>query len=100
MVNKIIWTQKAVFQVEDILNFLSQEVSDQSATKFLEIIMSKIKSLENNTYEGRLAPNMRTVRFVLIGKSHRLYYRRHGLTLFITQVYDTRQNTDKKPYSK
>ena len=50
MVNKIIWTQKAVFQVEDILNFLSQEVSDQSATKFLEIIMSKIKSLENNTY--------------------------------------------------
>ena len=75
--------------------------------KTLEIGLFSLKCVEFTmvyhrirNYEGRLAPNMRTVRFVLIGKSHRLYYRRHGLTLFITQVYNTRQNTDKKPYSK
>lgn len=100
MANKVIWTQKAVVQIENILTFLSEDVSDQSASKFLELIMSKVKSLENNTYEGRIVPKMRTVRFILVGKHHRLYYRRNGLTLVVTQIYDTRQSVDKKPYRK
>ncbi len=100
MVNKIVWTEKATNQVEEILLFLSQEISESTAVKFLETILKKIKSLENNSYEGRPVPNMRTIRFVLIGKYHRLYYRRNGLTLFITQIFDTRQNPNSKPYSK
>ena len=38
--------------------------------------------------------------FVIIEKHHRLYYRRNGLTLYVAQIYDTRQHPDKKPYSK
>jgi plasmid stabilization system protein ParE len=100
MVNKIVWTEKATNQVENILLYISKEVSEQSATAFLDTLMTKVKSLEANTYEGRLAPKMRTVRFVLIGKNHRLYYRRSGNTLFITQLYDTRQDPSKSPYIK
>ena len=100
MVNKIEWTLNAVNQVEGVLEFLTKEVSENASIKFLETVLSKVKSLENNTYEGRPVPNMRTVRFVIFEKHHRLYYRRHGRTLFITNVYDTRQNPDKRPYSK
>jgi plasmid stabilization system protein ParE len=66
MVNQVVWTPKAVNQVEDILEFLTKEVSENAATKFLETVLSKVKSLEYNTYEGRPVPNMRTVRFVLV----------------------------------
>ncbi len=100
MVNKVVWTQKAVNQMENVLNFLSDEVSEKAATKFLETVLNKVKTLENNTYEGRPIPNKKTIRFVIIEKHHRLYYRRNGLTLYVAQIYDTRQHPDKKPYSK
>ena len=55
MVNKVVWTQKAVNQMENVLNFLSDEVSEKAATKFLETVLNKVKTLENNTYEGDLS---------------------------------------------
>jgi plasmid stabilization system protein ParE len=100
MVNKIIWTQKATDHIDSILAYLHYEVSPLTASKLLELTKDKIKGLENNTFEGRPVPHMRTIRFILVGKYHRLYYRRNGNTLFITQFYDTRQHPDSQPYSK
>jgi hypothetical protein len=48
--------------------------------------------------DGRPISSRKTIRFVLVGKYHRMYYRKHGLTLFITRFFDTRQNPDKRPY--
>lgn len=48
--------------------------------------------------EGRPVPPLKTIRFVRIGKYHRMYYRKHGLTLHITHFFDMRQDPKKRPY--
>ena len=98
MLNKIEWTQTSLNEVIEILNYLRIEVSDASAQKLADLINKKISMLETNRVEGRQVPTRKTIRYVLVGKHHRLYYRKNGLTLCITRFYDTRQNPYKQPY--
>ncbi len=99
MVNKIEWTKTSLAELGQILIHLRDEVSDNSAQKFADLVKLKIYKLSSKTFEGRPVPNHKSIRFILLGKYHRLYYRRHGLTLFITRFYDARQNPTKRPYS-
>ena len=100
MVSKIVWTRKAVVSFENTLEYLHAQVSEQAAMKFANTVMTKVENLGANRFDGQPVANTKSIRFILIGKYHRLYYRRDGLSLFITQLYDTRQNPDKRPYSK
>ena len=99
MVNRIEWTQTALAELAQILKYLRDEVSNQAARRFVDILKKKIQMLETNKIEGRLVPKRKSLRFVTFGKNHRLYYRRHGLTLYLTRIYDTRQNPDNRPYN-
>jgi plasmid stabilization system protein ParE len=98
MVNRIEWSQTATIELGQILTYLRFEVSYQTALNFSELLQKRIALLETNKIEGRPVLNRKSIRFILLGKHHRIYYRRHGLTLYITRLYDTRQNIDKKPY--
>jgi plasmid stabilization system protein ParE len=98
MVKRIEWTQTALVELGQVLNYLKNEVSIDTAIIFSDLLKKKIKNLETNKIEGRLVPTKKTIRFILLGKHHRIYYRRHGLTLFITRIFDTRQDPKKRPY--
>ena len=100
MVKRIEWSLTATAELGQILTYLRFEVSYQTALNFNELLQKRIDLLRTNRIEGRPVLNRKTVRFILLGKYHRLYYRRHGLTLYIARIYDTRQNPDKLPYKK
>ena len=100
MVNKIEWTKTSLAELGQILLYLKDKVSEDAAMKFADLVKSKISQLSNRPFDGRPVPEHNNIRFVLLGKFHRLYYRRHGLMLFITRFYDTRQNPTKRPYAK
>jgi plasmid stabilization system protein ParE len=98
MVNRVEWTQIALAELAQILLYLREKTSSQTAQRFADLVKQKIYQLETNRMEGRRVPTRKTIHFILIGKNHRLYYRKHGATLYITRIYDTRQNPDKSPY--
>jgi plasmid stabilization system protein ParE len=98
MVRKIEWSKMALAELGQILTYLRYEVSDIAAERFADLVRHKINQLAANTFDGRPVPTRKNIRFILLGKYHRLYYRRHGLTLYITRFFDTRQDPEKRPY--
>ena len=98
MAKRIEWSQKAIRELSNNINYLKREISLTSAERFAQLIRQRIEQVEKQPTMGRKTPNHKTVRFVLVGKNHRLYYRVHGSTLFITAIFDTRQDPNKRPY--
>ncbi len=98
MVKKIEWTKTSLVDLSQILIYLRDEVSENASIKFAGLVKLKISQLADNNFEGRSIPNRKSIRFILLGKYHRLYYRRHGNILYVTRFYDTRQNPNKQPY--
>jgi plasmid stabilization system protein ParE len=99
MVKRIEWSKKAIGELYHVLGYLKNEVSITSSERFLDLVESHIEKIKKYPTKGRQAPNRKTIRFVLVGKNHRLYYRPHGSILYITALFDTRQDIDKRPYS-
>ncbi len=98
MAKRIEWSQKAIRALNYNIMYLKNEVSFASAENFVKAIQQRIEQVEKHPTMGRKAPNRKTIRFVLVGKNYRLYYRLHGSTLYITALFDTRQTPDKRPY--
>lgn len=99
MVERVEWSKKAIGELRHTLGYLKSEVSVNSSENFLDLVEKNIEKIKKYPMKGRPVPNRKTIRFVLIGKNHRLYYRPYGSVLFITALFDTRQNIDKRPYS-
>ena len=98
MAKRIEWSQKAIEELSRTIKYLKSEVSITSAERFAQLITQRIEQVEQHPTIGRKELKRKTIRFVLVGKNHRLYYRVHGLTLYITALFDTRQSPDKRPY--
>jgi plasmid stabilization system protein ParE len=99
MVKRIEWSKKGIGELYQILGYLKTEVSVTSSERFLDLVENHIEKIKKYPTKGRQVPNRKTIRFVLVGKNHRLYYRPHGSILFITALFDTRQDMSKRPYS-
>ena len=98
MAKRIEWSQKAIKRLSDAIKYLKLEVSHTSAVNFAELIDKRIEHIEKHPTVSRKVPNRKTIRFVLVGKHYRLYYRVHGSILYITALFDTRQDPSKRPY--
>ncbi len=98
MVNKIEFSRHSLAELGEIINYLEQNASEQAANKFADLVKKQLHQLKSNLVEGRPVPPLKTIRFVRIGQYHRMYYRKHGLTLHITHFFDTRQDPAKRPY--
>ncbi len=72
MVKKIEWTKTSLAELGQILLYLKDEVSDNAAIKFAELVELKISQLAANTFEGRAIPHYKNIRFIILGKFHRL----------------------------
>lgn len=99
MVERIEWSKKAIGELRHVLGYLKNEVSVSSSENFLDLVEKHIEKIKKYPTKGRPVPSRKTIRFVLVGKNHRLYYRRHGSILFITALFDTRQDFNKRPYA-
>jgi plasmid stabilization system protein ParE len=98
MVNRVVFTPTSLRELNSVISYLRNEVSSQAGENFINLIEKQVVQLESNLMDGRPVTARKTIRFVLVGKYHRLYYRKHGLTLYITRLFDTRQDPDKRPY--
>jgi plasmid stabilization system protein ParE len=99
MVKRIEWTKKAISELYATLDYLKKEFSENTSERFLDLVEKHIEGIKKHPTKGRLVPKRKTIRFVVFGKNHRCYYRVQGSTLYVTALFDTRQDIDKRPYS-
>lgn len=99
MVKRIRWNNRAIVKMDAWVAYFEQEISFQSATTLIKTVRSKIELISKYPTTGRPVKNMKTVRFINIDKQRQLYYRVHGTTLYITDLFNVRQNPNNKPYS-
>ena len=98
MVRKIEWNKRAITELYAIVSYWLEQDAKQAAFNFNEKVKESIDKLHDNRTVGRKAPNAKTIFFVLIGKNHRMYYRKIGSTIRIVSFLDTRQDPSKRPY--
>lgn len=98
MAYRIEWNKRAIGDLHAIISYFVQKGTIQAAVAFNQKVKEKIDKLANNKTVGRKASSAKTVLFVLVGKHHKLYYRKIGLTIRIVCFFDTRQDPRKSPY--
>ena len=81
------------------VDYFEKEISFQAASNLIKTVRDKVNFISKYPTTGRPAKNMKTVRFINIDKSRQLFYRVHGTTLYITDLFNVKQNPDNRPYS-
>ena len=98
MAKTVIWNKTASRQLDELLTYLHEEVSERAASRFLEKLYDRLDMLTRYPEAGRKSQKRKTVRFYRIDKHRQLYYRIHGRNLFVVFIFDTRQHPDKNRY--
>ena len=95
---KIVWTDTAKFQLEDIFNYHKDKTSLNSAKKIISKIISKSILLENNPNIGRKEPLLENRKFeyrFIIESNYKIIYWNEKKYIKIATVFDCRQNPVK-----
>lgn len=95
MAKQIKWNKRALADFKSIAEYLEENFSFQSAQNFVDQLYEKIEAVSKHPTIGRKAPKRKTVRFILVGKHRRLYYRIEGRNIIVSSIFDTRQHPDK-----
>jgi plasmid stabilization system protein ParE len=98
MANRVEWNKRAINDLRSIIIYNVNQGYLQAAASFNEKVREKVNKLANDRTVGRKSASAKTVLFVLVGKNHRMYYRKIGLTIRIVCFFDTRQDPKKAPY--
>ena len=98
MAYTIEWNKRAVADLQGIISYYVQQGMIQAAAAFNQKVRDKIDKLKQNRTVGRKSSTGKTILFVLVGKHHRMYYRKIGLTIRVVCFFDTRQDPRKSPY--
>lgn len=74
MVRVIVWKEEAEDQLDLILRYLFNEISESSAEKLYREISSRLLILSKYPESGNNLPEHPGIRYAQIRKSHYLYY--------------------------
>lgn len=95
---KVLWTDTARYQLEDIFDYYKAKVSTKTAKNLVRKIIDKTLYLEVNPYVGQkeelLTERKYEFRYLLEG-NYKIIYWLDGKYVKIASVFDCRQNPDK-----
>ena len=98
MVKRIIWKQAADRTFDDIVNYLHDTYSMQTAHNFATLVYDKIGRLAKQPLSAPKVAGRKTLRYVNFGKNYQMFYRVVGTTLVISNFFDSRQDPSKRPF--
>ena len=93
----IVWTNPAIKDLRKIFNYFKKKVSLNIANKIINSILANTSILKNQNIgikEQLLAHLGQEHRFI-IDDNYKIIYIIQNNTVYITHVFDTRQNPDK-----
>ncbi len=95
MPKQIIWSQKSVKDLGNILDYLANEWDNSVALKFLDIIEVLVIQISLNPHQFPLIHKKLNIRKCVITKHNSLFYRNKREHIEILRIYDTRQDPER-----
>jgi len=92
------WLNKAHLQLFEVAAYINSQFGYQVATEFITNAFALTDRIAVYPDSGRPSKRLKSVRYVRLGKHHRMYYRVKGSVLIIIALIDTRQDPGKDPY--
>ena len=90
--------KKANQRIHAIATYLEEEHSFQAAQNFVQNVYKTIDKVAKHPTRGRKVSISNTLQFINIDKHRQLFYRVHGTRLSIVDIFDTRQDPNKRPF--
>lgn len=95
---KLVYTKQALFNLEETLEFISTEVSHEKLMEIRNRILDKADTLLLQPFKGQKEPFLDH-----LGLGHRrlieghckIIYKVEGEHIYITDIFDSRQDPDK-----
>ena len=98
MVNTVFWTESAKLKLKEIYSFYRTAAGQKIADKLKSKIFRKTRLLKKNQFLGVIEPNLDHLglehRFLVLN-NFKIIYLNQGRNVFITDIFDTRQNPIK-----
>ncbi len=98
MVKQVSWNNDAEETFNSIAEYLQDNFSMATATRFADAVYDKIDMLIEQPEIGRPSPIDSFVRILKIDKHRLMFYSFDGSELIIIDFFDTRQNPNKRKY--
>ncbi len=95
---KILWTDFALYQLEDIYDYYKYKASPTVAKKLVKAIVNESLLLELNPFLGAKEPLLADKPFdyrYLVIKNYKIIYRFTQNLIVVVSVFDCRQNPEK-----
>jgi plasmid stabilization system protein ParE len=95
---QIKWTQIALEDYRQIVEYLVQEWTDAVAGNFIELVDARLKTLSSFPFLGIASIKNPSIRSISLTKQNKLYYRISFNAIEVLNIFDTRQSPDKNKY--
>lgn len=94
---EIIWTQRAVKDLQKIIEYLFEEWSEKEVAKFLKALDQRLEVINKNPRLFAASEKMGNIRKSVLTRQTTIYYSISDeyKTIQIITLFDTRQDPDK-----
>jgi len=95
---KVIWTDFALSQLEDIYDYFKTEAGQSIAKRIVKDLIKETLVLERNPFLGVQEPHLIDRPFeyrYLVKKNYKIIYRYNDSVIRVVSVFDSRQNPAK-----
>jgi len=94
MALRIEWSNKAADQLDEILDYLTDEFGQSAASKFAKRIYKFTDALAVFPEIGKLQNHQKQIRGFVVEKQNTIFYKVYPDHVRILTLYDNRQNPD------
>ena len=95
---KVLWTKSALASLHGIYRYYKENVSITIACKIRDNILASVSQLEKHSLIGQieeLLEDMEGGHRYIVKDNYKIIYKIQTNTIYITDIFDTRQNPDK-----
>jgi plasmid stabilization system protein ParE len=97
---RVVLTDPAKADADAIVHYLQEQWSPERAIRFVDELYEKLDLIEFMPGIGRPSATSQTVRRVLLGNYHALYYEDIGEVILVLRIIDTRSNPTNNPFDQ
>lgn len=92
------WHNDAIRNLTEIVDYFESAGEIQSAFNFRERMIDRIDFILKYPGVGRPSKSRKNLRYILVDKHRRMYYRHTSKSLTILAFFDARQDPGKAPF--
>ncbi|MBI9036773.1 MAG: type II toxin-antitoxin system RelE/ParE family toxin [Bacteroidales bacterium] len=95
---KLIYTEQSLESLEEALKFIAHKVSYEKLIEIRDSILDAAESLKDNPFVGQKEPYLEHLKLEhrrIIKDNYKIIYRLTEQHIYITDIFDTRQNPVK-----